>query len=89
MHVGHMAKRLVDQVTIYTNGNKEQALALEEAIADLDGFKVNSRPVARLEKRERAQAELSIIIHLKDGTSVEEAFLVGILPKVIIVPGFY
>ncbi|KAE8552202.1 hypothetical protein EYB25_006096 [Talaromyces marneffei] len=74
MHVGHMAKRLVDNVTIYTNGNNDQASTLQEAIANVDGFNVDSRPFARLEKRE-TEAEPKIIIHFKDGSQTEEAFL--------------
>lgn len=79
MHVGHMAKRLVDNVTIYTNGNNDQASTLQEAIANVDGFNVDSRPFARLEKRE-TEAEPKIIIHFKDGSQTEEAFLV-IIPS--------
>ncbi|GAM33615.1 thioredoxin reductase [Talaromyces pinophilus] len=74
MHVSHMAKRLVDNVTIYTNGNSEQASTLQEAIANLDGFRIDSRAFARLEKRE-TDAEPKIIIHFEDGSSAEEAFL--------------
>jgi gliotoxin/aspirochlorine biosynthesis thioredoxin reductase len=76
MHVSHMAKRLVDNVTIYTNGNSEQASTLQEAIANLDGFRIDSRAFARLEKRE-TDAEPKIIIHFEDGSSAEEAFLVS------------
>jgi hypothetical protein len=79
MHVGHMAKRLVDSVTIYTNGNNDQASTLQEVVANLDGFRVDSRLLARLEKRE-TEAEPKIIIHFKDGSSAEEAFLVSITP---------
>lgn len=75
MHVSHMARRLVDNVTIYTNGNSEQASTLQEAIANLDGFRVDSRAFARLEKLE-TEAEPKIIIHFKDGSTAEEAFLV-------------
>lgn len=75
MHVGGMAKRLVDSVTIYTNGNNDQALKIQETIADRDGFRVDSRPFAKLEKCE-TEAEPKIIIHFKDGSQAEEAFLV-------------
>lgn len=77
--MGHMAKRLVDKVTIYTNGNSEQALMVQEAIAHINGFRVDSRPFARLEKRE-TEAEPRIIIHFEDGSQAEEAFLVSISP---------
>lgn len=76
MHVAHMAKRLVDKVTIYTNGNSEQASTIQEAISNLDGFRVDSRPFARLEKRE-TEDEPKIVIYFKGGGCAEEAFLVG------------
>ncbi|EED14643.1 thioredoxin reductase GliT [Talaromyces stipitatus ATCC 10500] len=76
MHVNRMARRLVDKVTIYTNGNNEQASTFREAIAALDGFKVDPRPFMKLEKkREMDGNEPKIIIHFKDGTCAEEAFL--------------
>ncbi|RAO73350.1 uncharacterized protein BHQ10_009362 [Talaromyces amestolkiae] len=74
MHVGRMAMRLVDKVTIYTNGNSEQAATIQEAIANLDGFSVDSRPFVKLEKHE-TEAESKIIIHFEDGNWAEEAFL--------------
>lgn len=79
MHVGRMAMRLVDKVTIYTNGNSEQAATIQEAIANLDGFSVDSRPFVKLEKHE-TEAESKIIIHFEDGNWAEEAFLVSVPP---------
>ncbi|OKL58127.1 hypothetical protein UA08_06434 [Talaromyces atroroseus] len=71
-HGIRMAKRLTKQVSVYTNGDNEWASTLQSLIAGDDGFKIDSRPIARLEN---SQTGAGIVIYFKDGSHVKEAFL--------------
>lgn len=75
MHVSHMAKRLAQKVTIYTNGDGERASTLQSLVANENGFEVDSRPIVKLEKN---QTGPKITIYFEDGNHTKEAFLVSI-----------
>lgn len=73
LHFARQALRISKQVTLYTNGNKELAKQLEEALAKGPApMTVNSKKIEKLVKGpERSQ----IVLHFGDGTSKTEAFL--------------
>jgi thioredoxin reductase len=64
---------MVDQVTLYTNGNEQLAGDLKAALdAAPAPMTVNSKKITKLVKaHERAR----ITLHFDDGTSITEAFL--------------
>ncbi|KAH8726577.1 hypothetical protein GQ44DRAFT_650316, partial [Phaeosphaeriaceae sp. PMI808] len=73
LHFARQALRMVEQVTLYTNGNEQLG---EELKAALDAapapMTVNSKKIVKLTKApERAR----ITLHLDDGTTMTEAFL--------------
>lgn len=73
LHFARQALRMVDKVTLYTNGNEQLEddlkAALEAAPAPMT---VNSKKIAKLIKApERAR----ITLEFDDGTSITEAFL--------------
>jgi len=79
MHMARMAKRLSDNVTVYTDGSVDLSEEIEAAVAVTgDGnIKVERRRVVRLE---RAESGSGVVVHLEDGTTVTEGFLVRIFP---------
>jgi hypothetical protein len=68
-----MARRLASNVTIYTNGAKDLGEQLASSLASDVGIKVNERLITRLEK---GPTRAEVIVHLDDGLSVTEGFLV-------------
>lgn len=81
LHFARQALRMVDQVTLYTNGNEQLAndlrATLEAAPAPMS---VDSKKITKLVKSpERAR----IMLEFEDGTSTTEAFLAH-KPKTIL-----
>ena len=75
LHLARMAKRLATKVVVYTNGASD---LLDQAVAALGNDPVitfDNRRVVRLEKVKEGSSE--IIVHLSDGTSVSQAFIVS------------
>lgn len=68
-----MARRLASNVTIYTNGAKGLGEQLVPAFATDVGIKLDERPITRLEKGPTGS---EVIVHLADGQSITEGFLV-------------
>lgn len=73
LHMARMAKRLTPNVTIYTDGADELAQKMAEAAVD-DDIKVESQPITLFEK---GAEESSVVVHLKDGQTITEGFLVS------------
>lgn len=73
LRLARMARRMTSNVTIYTNGAKNLSEQLVTALSGDVGIKVNERPITRLEK---GPTEPKIIVHLADGSSITEGFLV-------------
>jgi thioredoxin reductase len=73
LHFARQALRMVEQVTLYTDGNEQLAQDLKAALdAALAPMIVNSKKITKLVKEsERAR----VTLHLDDGTSITEAFL--------------
>ncbi|KAJ4357167.1 uncharacterized protein N0V89_001742 [Didymosphaeria variabile] len=73
LHFARQALRMVDNVTLYTNGNEQLAGELKAALdAAPAPMTVNSKKITKLVKApERAR----ITLHFDDGTSITEAFL--------------
>jgi gliotoxin/aspirochlorine biosynthesis thioredoxin reductase len=73
LHFARQALRMVDQVTLYTNGNEQLAQDLKAALdAAPAPMTVDARKIAKLVKeQERAR----ITLHFEDGSSTTEAFL--------------
>ncbi|KAH7408075.1 hypothetical protein DE146DRAFT_675213 [Phaeosphaeria sp. MPI-PUGE-AT-0046c] len=73
LHFARQALRMVDQVTLYTNGNEQLASDLKAALESAPApMIVNSKKIARLTKSpERAR----ITLEFANGTSITEAFL--------------
>ncbi|KAH8703163.1 thioredoxin reductase glit [Talaromyces proteolyticus] len=71
IHVARMARRLAQSVTIYTNGDKDRASALQSVVNN-DAYTIDSRPFARLEKGPPGGL---VKIHFQDGSSAEEGFM--------------
>ena len=70
-----MARRLTSNVTIYTNGTKDlggQLVAKLDDDGDI-GIKVDEHPITRLEK---GPSGSEVILHLGNGSSIHEGFLV-------------
>lgn len=73
LHFARQALRMVDQVTLYTNGNEQLAGELKAALETAPApMTINSKKVTQLVKApERAR----ITLNFEDGTSITEAFL--------------
>jgi hypothetical protein len=71
--VARMAKRLAEDVTIYTNGNESVAEEYRKVLAR-SSIKIDTMPIERLEKgKEKGE----VIIHFKDvERQVTEGFIV-------------
>lgn len=69
-----MAKRLASKVTVYTNGAKDLGEQLVSSLTTDVRFKVDERPIIRLEK---GPTEPEVIVHFEDGQSITEGFLVS------------
>ncbi len=72
LHLARMAKRLTPNVTIYTDGAEELSEQIRLALGESD-IKVDNRRIVRLEK---GPQKSEVIVHLEDGTSKREGFLV-------------
>lgn len=73
LHFARQALRMVEEVTLYTNGNEQLAAELEAALqAAPAAMTVNSRKIAKFTK---APDNARITLHFDDGTSFTEAFL--------------
>ncbi len=72
MLVARMAKRLAGDVTIYTDNNESLSKQIRESLGK-SSIKVDSRSIARLEKR-KVGAEVTI--HFADKSVQTEGFLV-------------
>jgi thioredoxin reductase len=73
LHFARQALRMVEQVTVYTNGNEQLAAELEAALQAAPApMRVNSKKITKLTK---AADNARITLDLDDGTSVSEAFL--------------
>ncbi len=75
MHMARMAKRLADQVTIYTDGNEELAEQLRGTVADDPAMQIENRSIQRLAKGPQA-AEVEVT--LVGGDVVTEGFIVSL-----------
>jgi hypothetical protein len=84
MHMGRMAKRLADKVTIYTDGNGELAEQLRATVANDPAMRIDNRGIQRLSKGHRG-AELNIT--LAGGEVVTEGFAVSSLIFICILSG--
>jgi gliotoxin/aspirochlorine biosynthesis thioredoxin reductase len=76
LHLGRMAKRLAEKVTIYSNGDQE--LGDQIKIAAGDEIQVDNRHITRLQKG----AKGGVIVHFSDGEQKMEGFLVCYLKGV-------
>ena len=74
--MARMARRLTPIVTIYTDGADELAQQIIGAAKD-DDIRVESKSIKLLEKGAEAT---SVVVHLKDGSSITEGFLVSQSP---------
>lgn len=72
MHMGRMARRLAEKVTIYTDGNEELAEQLRTTVADDPVMRIDNRSIQRLSKGSQA-AEVDIT--LAGGDVVTEGFI--------------
>ena len=73
LHFARQALRMVDQVTLYTNGNSQLADELQAALdAAPAPMTVNAKKITKLVK---APGRARITLHFDDGTSITEAFL--------------
>lgn len=73
LRLARMARRMTSNVTVYTNGAKNLNEQLVTALSGDVGIKVNEHPITRLEK---GSTEPKVIVHLADGSSITEGFLV-------------
>ncbi|KAI1105363.1 hypothetical protein F4804DRAFT_341243 [Jackrogersella minutella] len=73
LHLARMAKRLASKVTIYTDGADDLS---DQIILNMgnDTIEVDRRRITRLEKG--ASTESEVIVHLADGTTVPQGFIV-------------
>lgn len=75
LHLARMAKRLARKVTIYTNGASELKDQIITSLGKDPVIELDDRRVIRLEKVKEGTSE--IILHLEDGTSISQAFVVS------------
>ena len=81
LHFARNALQLTPVVALYTNGSSSLKEELAKAISPSpDSFKLDDRPIARLEK---GSIDAQVIIHFRDGTSKTEGF-VGHKPKTVL-----
>lgn len=84
MHMGRMAKRLADRVTIYTDGNEELAEQLRVIVANDPAIQVENQNIQRLAKGPHG-AEVEIT--LAGDEVVTEGFIVSWLVSFRIICG--
>lgn len=72
--IARMAKRLADDVTIYTDGNESLADEFRKVLAK-SSIKVDTKPIERLEK---GKVGAEVTVHFKDKSQQTEGFLVSI-----------
>lgn len=74
MHMGRMAKRLADKVTIYTDGNEELAEQLRGIVANDPAMRIDNRSIQRLSKGVQGS---EVDVTLAGGEVVTEGFIVS------------
>lgn len=79
LHQSHMARRLTENVTLYTNGNTDLAAQLKELLEhDKDAksgrIHVVDRKIAKFARGTNGESE--VVVTFEDGESVTEGFLV-------------
>lgn len=74
MHMGRMAKRLADRITIYTDGNEELAEQLLVTVANDPAMRIDNRSIQRLAKGPHGS---EVDITLASGEVVTEGFIVS------------
>ncbi|PYI01182.1 putative pyridine nucleotide-disulfide oxidoreductase [Aspergillus sclerotiicarbonarius CBS 121057] len=73
VHVARMAGRFARGVTVYTNGDGKVGEGLRGVVEGVSWLRVDERPIVRFEKGE---VGMSVLVHLGDGESKMEGFLV-------------
>jgi len=74
MHMGCMAKRLADRITIYTDGNEELAKQLLVLVVNDPAMRIDNRRIQRLSKGPHGS---EVDITLASGEVVTEGFIVS------------
>ncbi|KAH8723042.1 thioredoxin reductase glit [Phaeosphaeriaceae sp. PMI808] len=72
MHLSRMANRLAKSVTVYTDGAIELSQALTEPL-QAAGFELNTKRIVKLAKEPHGT---EVTVHLEDGSTKTEGFLV-------------
>ncbi|KAH7105517.1 thioredoxin reductase [Auriculariales sp. MPI-PUGE-AT-0066] len=72
LHVAHMAGRLAESVRIYTNGSVELAFQINSELKNKP-YVIESRKITQLAAGTTTPS--SVLVHLEDGTRVEEGFM--------------
>lgn len=77
LFIARMAARLAQQITVYSHGSEELTAQLK---SEFEGkpLTIESRKIVAVEQK----GENSVIIHLEDGESREESFLVSLAPNI-------
>jgi pyruvate/2-oxoglutarate dehydrogenase complex dihydrolipoamide dehydrogenase (E3) component len=73
MHLSRMARRLAENVTVYTDGAVELSQTLSEPLKAA-GFEINTKRIVKLVKESK---ESEVTLHFEDGSTKKEGFLVG------------
>jgi hypothetical protein len=74
MHLSRMAGRLAKSVTVYTDGTSELSQTLEGPLKAA-GYKLNTKRIVKLVKEPNGT---EVTIHLEDGSTKTEGFMVGV-----------
>lgn len=76
LHMARMAKRLTEQVTVYTNGAEGLTNEIQAVLkGSISGIRLDERKIAKLTKGEK---ETEVDVAFVDGETVTEGFLVSL-----------
>ncbi|KAF2690573.1 FAD/NAD(P)-binding domain-containing protein, partial [Lentithecium fluviatile CBS 122367] len=72
LHVSRNAAQMTEKVTIYTNGNKENAKSLRDSIGSMAPITVDHRKIVKFTL---GQKSVGCTLTFEDGTTKDEAFI--------------
>lgn len=81
-HLARSARRLVERITIYTDGDKALGEEIAGHVEDVDAVRIESGTIMKFEKAQEQNAkaegckEAVIKVHLEDGRTITEGFIV-------------
>ncbi|KAJ5244899.1 thioredoxin reductase [Penicillium chrysogenum] len=81
-HLARSARRLVERITIYTDGDKALGEQITGHVEDVDAVRIESGTIMKFEKVQEQSAkaegfkEAVMKVHLEDGRTITEGFIV-------------